>query len=98
MLRFWYRKHTDIWTNVKGLTLKKCTVHTPCEFLRYARNMKRLGEYMPNHPCVGQKGHTKVNPYQAAAGTSENLYKIPDKLVMAILKNACYKILAANSN
>ena len=92
---FWYRKHTDIWTNVKELTLRKCTVQTPCEFLQYARNMKRLGEYMPNHPFIGQKGYSKANLYQSAMGTSENLYRIPDKLVMAILKDACYKILTA---
>ena len=65
-----------------------------CQQVRRARALKKIGESLPNHPAIGQKGPNKASPYQIPMETTENLYKVPEKLVLAILKETCYKLLS----
>ena len=74
--------------------LQKCTKLTPCKFLQQAKAMKVIGECLPNHPAIAQKGYNQTSPYQVALDTSENLYQIPSKLVMDILKGVSYSLLS----
>ena len=72
-----YRKHTCVWSSIRGMSLRKCTPGTPCEWLRQG---------WVNHNNTAQNGHDR---YGRANGTPrEELYRVPGALMRILVAEA----------
>jgi hypothetical protein len=77
-----FRKPTNIWTNVGGLSLCMCTRRTPCNSITPDGR----------HPSTAQSGHHKRDGVVLDKGTRRNeAYRIPSPLVKALFSGILVK-------
>ena len=72
-----YRKHTCVWSSIRGMRLLRCASQTPCEWLRQG---------WLNHNNSAQNGN---DPDGRANGTPrEELYRVPGELMRIFVAEA----------
>lgn len=72
-----YRKHTCVWSSIRGMRLLRCASQTPCEWLRQG---------WLNHNNTAQNGH---DPDGRDNGTPRaELYRVPGALMRILVAEA----------
>ena len=72
-----YRKHTCIWSSIRGMSLRKCGPDTPCEWLRQG---------WVNHNNTAQNGYDRDG--RANGTPREELYRVPGALMRILVAEA----------
>ena len=72
-----YRKHTCIWSSIRGMRLLRCASQTPCEWLRQG---------WLNHSNTAQSGYDRDGRDNGTP--REELYCVPDELMRILVAEA----------
>jgi len=72
-----YRKHTCIWSSIRGMSLRKCTPGTQCDWLRQG---------WVNHNNTAQNGYDRDG--RANGTPREKLYRVPGALMRILVAEA----------
>jgi hypothetical protein len=69
-----YRKHTCVWSSIRGMSLRKCGSRHPCEWLRQGWS---------NHNNTAQNGYDRDG--RANGTPREKLYRVPGALMRVLV-------------